>query len=65
MPCPTRSGTWVAALLTYGLHLAPGPTRVLMAMTGAAGVAELQGAATEALSLIGADTRQPSRLTDR
>jgi hypothetical protein len=50
-------GTWVAAILTYGLHLLPGPTRVLLTMMGAAGAAELLGSATEAMSWSGAESR--------
>ncbi len=41
--CPVCIGTWVAAGLVYGLHLAPRPTRVyvtVMSATGLAPVAE-------------------------
>ena len=55
--CPIRVGTWVAAILTYGLHLLAGPTRVLLTILSAAGAAELLGATTEALSWSGAVAR--------
>jgi hypothetical protein len=41
LACPTCVGTWVAAFLTYGLMLVPGPTRVLLAILSCTGVAEL------------------------
>jgi Protein of unknown function (DUF1360) len=56
--CPICVGTWVAAILTYGLHLLPGPTRVLLTILSAAGAAELLGATTEALSWGGAVARR-------
>jgi hypothetical protein len=58
LSCPICAGTWVAAILTYGLHLLPGPTRVLLTILSAAGVAELLGATTEALSWGGAVARR-------
>ena len=48
--CPTCVGTWAAAFLVYGLRIAPRPTRVLLAILGATGVAELLDAASEALA---------------
>ena len=56
--CPICAGTWIAALFTYGLHLVPGPTRLLLTILSAAGAAELLGAATEALSWTGTDARR-------
>lgn len=47
--CPICLGTWVAAGLVYGLHLMPRPTRVLIAIMGTTGVAELCYSVTEAL----------------
>jgi len=32
LSCPTCIGTWIAAVLVYGLHLAPQPTRVFVAV---------------------------------
>jgi len=58
LSCPICVGTWVAAILTYGLHLLPGPTRVLLTILSAAGAAELLGATTEALSWGGAVARR-------
>ena len=49
MSCPICAGTWVAAGLVYGLHLLPGPTRVLLAIMSTTGVAELCYSTTEAL----------------
>jgi hypothetical protein len=57
LSCPICAGTWIAAGLTYGLHLLPGPTRVLLTILSAAGIAELLGSATEALSWGGAVAR--------
>ncbi len=48
--CPTCVGTWVAAGLVYGLHLAPGPTRIFAAILGVSGLAEIVDDAAEALS---------------
>ena len=48
--CPICVGTWVAAGLVYGLHLAPRPTRVFLAVMGSTGVAQLLNEGTEALS---------------
>lgn len=48
--CPVCVGTWVAAGLVYGLHLAPRPTRVFMAIMSATGVAQVLSETTEALT---------------
>ncbi len=48
--CPTCVGTWVAAGLVYGLHLAPGPTRLFAAILGVSGLAEIVSDASEALT---------------
>ncbi len=48
--CPVCIGTWVAAGLVYGLHLAPRPTRVYLAIMSATGVAQLLSETTEALT---------------
>jgi hypothetical protein len=58
LSCPICAGTWVAAILTYGLHVVPGPTRVLLTILSAAGAAELLGATTEALSWGGEEARR-------
>lgn len=58
--CPICTGTWIAALLTYALYLAPGPTRVLLTILGASGAAELLNAATEALTWAGQAARKQS-----
>ena len=47
--CPICTGTWIAAVLTYGLHLFPGPTRLLITIMGAIGMGELLHTLTEAL----------------
>jgi hypothetical protein len=45
--CPVCVGTWAAAALVYGLHLAPRPTRVFLAIMGASGAAEMVSSLTE------------------
>jgi hypothetical protein len=47
LSCPVCIGTWVAAGLVYGLHLAPRPTRVFLAIMGASGAAEVVSSLTE------------------
>jgi len=56
--CPICTGTWIAALLTYGLYLAPGPTRVLLTILGASGAAELLNASAEVLTWTGQAARK-------
>jgi len=48
--CPICTGTWIAAVLVYGLQVLPGPTRALMAIMSVIGIGEVLNAATEALS---------------
>ena len=48
--CPICVGTWVASALVYGLRIAPGPTRLVAAILGVSGLAEMFNAATETLS---------------
>ncbi len=48
--CPICSGTWIAAVLVYGMQVVPGPTRILMAIMSVIGLGEILNAATEALS---------------
>ena len=56
--CPVCVGTWVAAGLVYGLHLAPRPTRVYLAVMGTTGAAELLNCSAEALSWLGRAARK-------
>jgi hypothetical protein len=42
--CPTCTGTWVAAFLTYSLHLWPRYTRPFLAMMSASGISQLSDA---------------------
>jgi hypothetical protein len=42
--CPTCTGTWVAALLGYALHLFPRQTRPLLAIMSASGVEQFSDA---------------------
>ena len=56
--CPLCVGTWVATGLVYGLRLAPGPTRLVAAILGVSGLAELLNAGTEALSWAGQAARK-------
>ena len=55
--CPTCVGTWAAAGLVYGLHLAPRPTRVFLAVMSTTGVAELLHCSVEAASWVGRAAR--------
>ncbi|HLH23687.1 MAG TPA: DUF1360 domain-containing protein [Chloroflexota bacterium] len=55
--CPTCVGTWAAAGLVYGLHLAPRPTRVFLAVMATTGVAEVVHCTTEAASWVGRAAR--------
>ena len=48
--CPTCVGTWLAAALIYGMHLAPGPTRLFAAILGVSGLSEVIGEGVEALT---------------
>jgi len=56
--CPVCVGTWVAAGLVYGLHLAPRPTRVYLAVMGTTGAAELLNCSAEALGWLGRAARK-------
>ncbi len=47
--CPTCIGTWIAAGMTYGLQVAPAPTRAFMVFMSASGIAEILDYATNAL----------------
>jgi hypothetical protein len=47
--CPTCSGTWAAAFMVYGLRVAPGPTRLFLAIMSATGLAEFDNSSNEAL----------------
>jgi hypothetical protein len=42
--CPTCTGTWVAAFLTYALHLFPKQTRPFLAMMSASGASQFSDA---------------------
>ncbi|MFN2224653.1 MAG: DUF1360 domain-containing protein [Anaerolineae bacterium] len=56
--CPICAGTWISAILTYGLELAPRPTRVMLTIMSATGLAELVNALTEWLSWGGQASRE-------
>ncbi len=56
--CPICVGTWAAAGLVYGLHLAPRPTRVFLAVMSTTGVAEILQCSTEAFSWMGRAARK-------
>lgn len=58
LSCPICSGTWIAAALVYGLNMLPGPTRALLAIMSAIGIAEFLNAATEALQWTGEAERK-------
>lgn len=42
--CPTCTGTWIAAFLTYALHLSPRYTRPFLAMMSASGASQFSDA---------------------
>jgi hypothetical protein len=42
--CPTCTGTWIAAFLTYALHLSPQYTRPFLAMMSASGISQMSDA---------------------
>ena len=56
--CPICSGTWIAAILVYALHLWPGLTRMLLAIFSTIGSAELLDALAESLSWSGQAARK-------
>lgn len=60
LACPICSGTWIASGLVYGLMIMPGPTRVLMTILAATGIAEWLNASTEALKWTGQVARERS-----
>lgn len=64
LSCPTCSGTWAAAALVYGLRIAPVPTRLLLAILSAIGLAELLDGAYEALSWTGSAERKQAKPTE-
>ena len=56
--CPICSGTWIAAILVYALHLWPGATRIFLAILGTIGSTELLDALAENLSWSGQAARK-------
>lgn len=60
--CPDCVAVWAAALLVYGLQAAPGPTRLLLTILAAAGLAELLDGANEALTWSGKAERKQSAI---
>ena len=58
LSCPVCVGTWIAAGLVYGTHLAPRPTRVFLTVMGTAGAAELLNCSAEALGWSGRSARK-------
>ena len=58
LSCPVCIGTWVAAGLVYGLHLAPRPTRVFLAVMSTTGVADITNNSIEALTWIARAARK-------
>jgi len=42
--CPTCSGTWIAAFLTYALHLSPRYTRPFLVLMSASGISQTSDA---------------------
>lgn len=56
--CPICAGTWVAAILVYGMGVFPNVTRAFVAIMSTIGAAELLDAATEALQWTGQLARE-------
>ena len=57
LSCPVCIGTWSAAVLTYALHLVPGPARIFITILAASGFAELSNSAVEAMTWSGRAAR--------
>jgi len=49
LTCPICAGTWAAAAMVYGVRIAPGPTRLFIAIMSAAGATEVINSAVEAM----------------
>ncbi|MDQ2688672.1 MAG: DUF1360 domain-containing protein [Chloroflexota bacterium] len=64
LSCPTCVGTWAAMFLYLGLTFVPGPTRVLMSVLAAAGVAEVAYVGVEQLEWSGRAARKAAAPTD-
>lgn len=56
--CPTCVGVWAAAALVYGMQVAPGPTRLALAVLATAGFAEVVDGLGEALTWAGKAERK-------
>jgi hypothetical protein len=56
--CPICAGTWISAFLVYGLTILPGPTRTMLKIMSAMGLAELLNAASEAMQWTGEAARK-------
>jgi hypothetical protein len=55
--CPICVGTWIAAILVFGLTVLPGPTRMFLKIMSGIGLAEFINAGTEALQWHGEAAR--------
>jgi hypothetical protein len=55
--CPICVGTWISAILVFGLGVLPGPTRTFLKIMSGIGLAEFVNAATEALQWHGEAAR--------
>jgi hypothetical protein len=55
--CPICVGTWIAAILVFGLTIMPGPTRMFLKIMSGIGLAEFINAGTEALQWHGEEAR--------
>ena len=58
LSCPTCVATWAAMLLYLGMTFVPGPTRVLVSVLAAAGVAEIAYVGVEHLEWSGRAARK-------
>ncbi len=55
--CPICAGTWISAILVFGLVVLPGPTRMFIKIMSGIGLAEFINAGTEALQWNGEAAR--------
>ena len=55
--CPICIGTWIAAILVFGLTILPGPTRMFIKIMSGIGLAEFINAGTEAMQWHGEAAR--------
>lgn len=63
--CPICAGTWISALLVFGLYAYPGPARVFLAAMAAIGAAEMLNSLTEIFCWSGQYARELTGLREQ